>query len=50
MKLGNHWSDLNEQHIETFKSFMEKNIKATSEKLYTLLSRKIKVILKSHES
>jgi tRNA uridine 5-carbamoylmethylation protein Kti12 len=40
---GNHWSDLNEQHIETFKSFMEKNIKATSEKLYTLLSRKIKV-------
>jgi hypothetical protein len=41
--VGNHWSDLNEQHIETFKSFLEKNIKATSEKLYTQLQRKIKV-------
>lgn len=35
--LGSHWEDLSEQHIESFRSFLNKQIKGTSEKLYNQL-------------
>jgi len=35
--LGNHWGDLNEQQMENFKTFLDKHIKGTNEKLYIQL-------------